>query len=368
MGLDGTRWNSVELDGTEVLNIDTNAIQPLTLESVANGTSVNQALQELRCNNTATGRLVTEAFLQALKSNPSLCKLGYPVTDAYFRGEIDKQLTRNNDAARKRRLEEKRRREAEGEPEKSEAKEPKSPSKGYPRPATAPATKPEEKVTPKLPETTPPQAPAPETAFGLASAELFQYNRENFQFDNEQRISRDVQKYKMQVERFELFREDIEDLVKLTVDKMDDMYHLVSAVVLGFTTSIFTEGRIWGASPPSYIAVYFMTIGRAHRGISGQIRAYSYWILRLYGISSKLQEFEQQGLQKVPMLAAKGWQEEESLQLIRRSYAAKLWEMIQLPPLDADPLVFPAERSGKWKERNLGDGTVFVEGFGRLYK
>lgn len=39
------------------------------------------------------------------------------------------------------------------------------------------------------------------------------------------------------------------------------MYHLVSAVVLGFTTSIFTEGRIWGASPPCYIAIYFMTIG-----------------------------------------------------------------------------------------------------------
>lgn len=41
----------------------------------------------------------------------------------------------------------------------------------------------------------------------------------------------------------------------------EDMYHLVSAVVLGFTTSIFTEGRIWAASPPCYIAVYFMTIG-----------------------------------------------------------------------------------------------------------
>lgn len=40
-----------------------------------------------------------------------------------------------------------------------------------------------------------------------------------------------------------------------------DMYHLVSAVVLGFTTTIFTEGRIWAASPPSYIAIYFMTIG-----------------------------------------------------------------------------------------------------------
>ena len=120
--------------GTEVLNIDTNAIQPLTLESIANGTSVNQALQELRCNNTASGRLVTEAFLHALKSNPSLCKLGYPVTDAYFRGEIDKQLTRNNDAARKRRLEEKRRREAEGGAEKSEAPkvQAKTQSAGYP--------------------------------------------------------------------------------------------------------------------------------------------------------------------------------------------------------------------------------------------
>lgn len=117
----------------QVLNIDTNAIQPLTLESIANGTSVNQALQELRCNNTASGRLVTEAFLHALKSNPSLCKLGYPVTDAYFRGEIDKQLTRNNDAARKRRLEEKRRREAEGESPKVEVK-PKAEPKGYPKP------------------------------------------------------------------------------------------------------------------------------------------------------------------------------------------------------------------------------------------
>ena len=33
---------------SQVLNIDTNAIQPLTLESIAKGTSVNQALQEGR--------------------------------------------------------------------------------------------------------------------------------------------------------------------------------------------------------------------------------------------------------------------------------------------------------------------------------
>ncbi|CAJ1382681.1 unnamed protein product [Effrenium voratum] len=126
----------------KVLNIDTNAIQPLTLESIANGTSVNQALSELRCNNCASGRLVTEAFLRALKSNPSLCKLGYPVTDAYFRGEIDKQLTRNNDAARKRRLEEKKRREAEGDTSPAAA------PAGYPKPAPKAAPKAEPKAEP----------------------------------------------------------------------------------------------------------------------------------------------------------------------------------------------------------------------------
>ncbi|CAJ1328859.1 unnamed protein product [Effrenium voratum] len=126
----------------KVLNIDTNAIQPLTLESIANGTSVNQALSELRCNNCASGRLVTEAFLRALKSNPSLCKLGYPVTDAYFRGEIDKQLTRNNDAARKRRLEEKKRREAEGDTSPAAA------PAGYPKAAPKAAPKAEPKAEP----------------------------------------------------------------------------------------------------------------------------------------------------------------------------------------------------------------------------
>ncbi|CAE7884424.1 unnamed protein product [Symbiodinium microadriaticum] len=124
----------------------------------------------------------------------------------------------------------------------------------------------------------------------------------------------------MQVERFELFREDIEDLVKLTVDKMD-MYHLVSAVVLGFTTSVFTEGRIMGKTPPSYIAVYFMAVGSGwlyllmtvwlsmYASISSHslgVRLRTRYVRlpipslrQLYGISSSLQDFEQQGFQKM---------------------------------------------------------------------
>ena len=51
---------------------------------------------------------------------------------------------------------------------------------------------------------------------------------------------------------------------------------------------------------------------------------------------------------QVPMIAAKDWQEQETLHLVRRNYAAKLWEMIQLSPLDSDPVVFPGD--GKWKD------------------
>lgn len=54
---------------------------------------------------------------------------------------------------------------------------------------------------------------------------------------------------------------------------------------------------------------------------------------------------------QVPMIAAKDWQEQETLHLVRRNYAAKLWEMIQLPPLDSDPVVFPGD--GKWKEKEV---------------
>ena len=52
-------------------------------------------------------------------------------------------------------------------------------------------------------------------------SQVFDYNRENYNFDNEQRIDKEKTRLAMQVERFSLFREDIEDLVKLTVSKMD---------------------------------------------------------------------------------------------------------------------------------------------------
>jgi len=84
-------------------------------------------------------------------------------------------------------------------------------------------------------------------ALGLAGAlggagGLYKYQRENFMFDAEQRIKREYQAQDMRIKQFELYREDIRDLVELTVSKMDN-YLIVNCLQLGFCIIMLTEGQ-----------------------------------------------------------------------------------------------------------------------------
>lgn len=98
---------------------------------------------------------------------------------------------------------------------------------------------------------------------GVAAKELFEYNREMYQFDQEQRLDRDLLRLEMQVKRFSLFREDIRDLVELTVGKME-MYHAVGALSLWFCITWYTEGRIRAPeAPPFILSLYWMSIAGA---------------------------------------------------------------------------------------------------------
>ncbi|CAE7740342.1 unnamed protein product [Symbiodinium sp. CCMP2592] len=84
-----------------------------------------------------------------------------------------------------------------------------------------------------------------ELLFGAAAAGgggLFSYNRENYMFDKELLIKRDYQAQKMRVEQSKLYREDVRDLVNLTVRKMDN-YLIVSTLQLGFCMTLYVEGR-----------------------------------------------------------------------------------------------------------------------------
>jgi len=95
-------------------------------------------------------------------------------------------------------------------------------------------------------------------AIGLAATDIFDYNRENFQWDQELRFKKNETRLGMQIERFDLFREDIEDLVNLTVGKMD-MYHSVGEIFLAFSLTLYTEGRLSDKSPFFYTSMYFFS-------------------------------------------------------------------------------------------------------------
>lgn len=75
-----------------------------------------------------------------------------------------------------------------------------------------------------------------------ASSELFDYNRKGYFFDKELRTTRLYQSQEMNVRQFELYREDVRDLVDLTVGKMEN-YLIVNTLQLGFTIAVFVEGR-----------------------------------------------------------------------------------------------------------------------------
>eukprot|EP00435_Cladocopium_sp_Y103_P003612 s3434_g1.t1 len=53
----------------------------------------------------------------------------------------------------------------------------------------------------------------------LGATALFSYNRENFKFDKQQTLLRETLRLDMQLKRFALFRDDVRDLVTLTVDR-----------------------------------------------------------------------------------------------------------------------------------------------------
>eukprot|EP00439_Symbiodinium_sp_Y106_P027511 s1849_g3.t1 len=70
---------------------------------------------------------------------------------------------------------------------------------------------------------------------------LFKYNRKNFMFDKKLKQEREFQEQDMRVAQFRLYREDVRDLVELTVGKMD--LYLVSSALLIDRTAECADAR-----------------------------------------------------------------------------------------------------------------------------
>ena len=143
-----------------------------------------------------------------------------------------------------------------------------------------------------------------------------------------------MQRVEMQINRFDLFREDIEDLVKLTVDKMD-MYHIVGALFLSFTALVYCEGIIEGPQPSFFMGLYLLTVAASFvylllavwLSMYASIASHSFGVRlrtryvrlpipnlsQIQSLTTKLSDFEKQGFSKVMRLpfgptGAQAWQ------------------------------------------------------------
>lgn len=157
-------------------------------------------------------------------------------------------------------------------------------------------------------------------AIGLGAKELFSYNRESYKFDQDQRLEREMLRLEMQVKRFELFREDVRDLVELTVGRMD-VYHLVGALFLEFCVTFFCEGRVQASAPPFILALFLLSNACAFvylliavwLSMHASIASHSFGVRlltrfvrlpipspqQIASLSRRLADFEKQGLENV---------------------------------------------------------------------
>ncbi|CAE7806411.1 FCPF [Symbiodinium sp. CCMP2592] len=200
-------------------------------------------------------------------------------------------------------------------------------------------------------------------AMGLAGAEVFRYNRENFEFDQEQRFSRDEVRVKMQVELFNLFREDIRDLVEMTTSKMN-LYHLVGALFIKMICIYFCEGFFEEGLPPFLLCYYYMSQGSSvvylimavwlsmHASVTSH--SYATRVLtrfirlpipgssQLNVLNARFADFERQGRQmlRIPFLnkANNNWQDRPQLEVQREAppdqLGAGIWAYGGLMKLD----------------------------------
>jgi len=104
----GVLAESISKNGAlKVLNVDSNFLGQPEMESLANAVGTSKTIEEVRVNNMhgfMMGKTTIEAWANAVKANPMVCKLGLTISDPHYRNEIDRSIMRNGDEARKRRV------------------------------------------------------------------------------------------------------------------------------------------------------------------------------------------------------------------------------------------------------------------------
>lgn len=85
-------------------------------------------------------------------------------------------------------------------------------------------------------------------AVAAPAATLWNYNRANFLYDSGQKVTRTYTSISYKMQQFQLYRQDIRDLVALTTEKMAN-YHVVACLELGMTATMLGPARLPDDTP-----------------------------------------------------------------------------------------------------------------------
>ncbi|CAK9089543.1 unnamed protein product [Durusdinium trenchii] len=138
----------------------------------------------------------------------------------------------------------------------------------------------------------------------------------------------------MQLKRFALFRDDVRDLVTLTVDRMD-VYHLIGALFMKFCIIVFCKGRIQASAPPFVLQLFQLSNACAFMylllavwlSMHASIASHSFGVKmltrfvrlpiptqkQLTVLQSKLIDFEKQGIAQMMRLPFQDHQDWEAV-------------------------------------------------------
>lgn len=138
----------------------------------------------------------------------------------------------------------------------------------------------------------------------------FEYNRENFLEDREQRLKKEFVLRKFRVVQANLWRQDIRDYVSLTERKMS-LYLIVTMLLLAFNISLWAEGQFPKGTP------HWLTMGKEIANAS----AFAFMLLTVWlslNAAVAAQSFQTRILTQLVRLPLPSWTELEAC----RSYAS----------------------------------------------
>eukprot|EP00438_Fugacium_kawagutii_P024856 Skav207483 [mRNA] locus=scaffold2519:36542:38800:- [translate_table: standard] len=93
-----------------------------------------------------------------------------------------------------------------------------------------------------------------------AAAKVYEYNRDNFMEDREQRMKKEFHERRYRVVQGQLWRQDVRDFISLTEQKMS-LYLIINVLLLSFTVTMWVEGQLPETTPDWSTEVWPQTHG-----------------------------------------------------------------------------------------------------------